>query len=382
MHPTEYRAIPEELKKTKKLSVLMPYLNEQDIIVKNTREVVSILKELGINYEIVLIDDGSTDNSFELLKKEFGKDKKIKLIRNHQNFGKGWVIKTGFEYSSGDYILFLDSDLELSPYHIPNFFRVMMEQGADAVIGSKLHDDSVLDYPKARRFFSNSYYLMVKILFGLPIMDSQTGIKLFTREALEVSLPRLLVKRWAFDIELLLILHKHKMKIAAAPIELKFSRGAFGKIRVNSIVHFFTDTMAIFFRDKILRFYERKLGENIRYHYTFILFQDRVSEFEERCLRKFLEINYEGYDVIVTGETDYGIKDPKLRFVKSSAESYAKRLSEVTAIVKLKSDYVVLSALNAYPDGRFFLSAGRVLSQPGVGAAGSVCSVTAHPATR
>ena len=370
MHPIEYRAVPEYITKSKKLSILMPFLNEEDVIVANTHSVMSMMRELKINYEIILIDDGSTDRSYELLHAEFDKEKRVKLVRNHQNFGKGWVIKTGYEYSTGDYILFLDSDLELSPYHIPNFLRVMDDENADAVIGSKLHQDSILDYPNARRLFSNIYYTMIKILFGLPIMDSQTGIKLFKREVLELSLPRLIVKRFAFDIELLVILHEYKKKIVSAPIELKFSRGAFGKIRLNNIVQIIVDTLSIFYRDKILRFYQRELGENIRYHYTFILFQDTGDEYEKICLERFLDISYDGYDVILTGQTDFGIKHPRLKFIKSADDSYAGRLIEVRDKAKLKTDYIVLSALNAYPDGRFFLSAGRILSLKDVGAAG------------
>jgi glycosyltransferase involved in cell wall biosynthesis len=370
MHPTELRAVPEHIVKSKKLSILMPFLNEEDIIVENTRTVMSMMRELKINYEIVLIDDGSTDGSFELLHRAFAKEKHVKLVRNHQNFGKGWVIKTGYEYSSGDYILFLDSDLELSPYHIPNFLRIMDEEKADAVIGSKLHKDSILDYPKARRVFSKTYYFMIRILFGLPIMDSQTGIKLFKREVLELSLPRLVIKQFAFDLELLVILHENKKKIVSAPIELKFSRGAFGKIRWKNIVQIMVDTLSIYFRDKILGFYKRELGENIRYHYTIILFQDTGDEYEKFSLERFLDISYEGYDVIVVGMTDFGIKHPRLKFIRSDSDSYTDRLTEVREKVKLKTDYIVLSALNAYPDARFFLSAGRILSLKGVGAAG------------
>lgn len=374
-HPTSYRRIPDEIRaekgaKTLKLSVLMPYLNEQDIIVENTREVEKAMKDLGIRYEIVLIDDGSTDESYSRLVKAFGGRKDIRLVRNLQNFGKGWALKTGFEFSTGDYVLFLDSDLELSPYHIPNFFRVMNETGADAVIGSKLHEDSLLEYPSLRRVYSTTFYTITRILFGLPVMDTQTGIKLFKREALEVSLPKLIVKKFAFDLELLLLLVKNKKKIEAAPIELKFSRGKFGRIRFKSVINMFIDTLSIFYRDKMLRFYERPLGRNVPYSYTFVLFSDRNDDYEKHSLECFLSIGNPDYRVVLVGKTDFGMKDKRLTFVLSDAESYAARLKQVYAGGKLGGDYVVLSTLNAYPDNRYLMPAGRVLSMEKVGATG------------
>ena len=239
MHPTEMFDVPQEIRKDKKLSILMPLFNEEKIIVNNVLESLRIMKELDFNFEVVLIDDGSDDNSYELLLQNFRNKPIIKIVRNYQNFGKGWALKTGFEYSNGDYILFLDSDLELSPYHIPNFYKIMLEENADVVIGSKLHKDSLLEYPFKRRVISFIYYSIIKILFGLPVMDSQTGIKLFKRNALEASLPKVLVKKFAFDIELLLVLFKNNYKIVSAPIELKYSRESFGNIKINTIKNTF-----------------------------------------------------------------------------------------------------------------------------------------------
>ncbi len=374
-HPTSYREIPPEIKaspgrKSKRLSILMPYLNEEDVIVANTHAVVKAMKEMGIDYEVVLIDDGSTDESYSRLLREFAERRDIVLVRNLQNFGKGWALKTGFEYATGDYVLFLDSDLELSPYHIPNFFRILNGMGADVVIGSKTHKDSLLDYPSIRRLYSKVFYTLTRILFGLPVMDTQTGIKLFTREALEKSLPKLVVKKFAFDLELLILLIKNGMKIEAAPIELKFSRGKFGRIRLKSVVNMFIDTLAIFYRDKFLKFYTRPLGPNKKYRYTFVLFPEKYDEYEKHSLECFLAISYPDYRVVLAGRQDFGIRHEKLDFVRTDGESYSARLREVLKAGKAEGDYVVLSTLDSYPDNRYLMPAGRVLSMESVGAAG------------
>ena len=377
MHPLEYRNIDDELRDRKKISILMPFLNEGGVIVGNTYRVIEVMKELGINFEIVLIDDGSTDDSYTLLKKEFSDHAQVKIVRNFQNFGKGWAIKTGYEFSTGDYILFLDSDLELSPYHLPNFLRIMKEENADAVIGSKLHKESTLDYPFMRRVLSIGYYSIIRVLFGLPIMDSQTGIKLFKREALEISLPRLLVKRFAFDIELLMLLAKYKKKISAAPIELNFSKGKFGKIRLKSIYAMFWDTLAIFYRDKFLRFYNIPLGINNRYKYTFVLFFEDGSdeEYQKENALRYLNVYYEGFRVIIVGKEKWSISDPKAEFFITDEEAYTKRMELLIASGVQFGDYVVLSSLMTYPDERFLLHLGRILSLENVGAIGGFTQI-------
>jgi len=363
--------VPVEVRKEKKLSVLLPFLNEEKHIVHNVYATINILNELDFSYEIILIDDGSTDNSYEILKKEFGQNNSVKIVKNYSNFGKGWALKTGFEFSTGDFILFLDSDLELSPYHIPGFFRIMLEENADAVIGSKLHKFSVLNYPFYRRLMSLSYYLIVKILFGLPVMDTQTGIKLFKREALEISLPKVLVKRFAFDIELLLILYKNKKKISSAPVKLDYSRKFGWNISPKVVIKTFIDTFAVFYRDKILRFYDRPLGENKKFFYSIILFAKNYDETEKTNFTKFLSLFYPHYEVILVGNRDFSIAGKNYKFF--SVEDEKRDVEKFVRVLNagiIKGEVVVISYLSCFPDEMFLYNSGRILSIPDVGAIG------------
>lgn len=371
MRPLEYRTVPGFLKSDRMLSVLMPFLNESAVIVENTRETIRILEEMGIRFEIILIDDGSTDGSYRLLENEFSRHSKVMIIRNQQNFGKGWALKTGYEFSHGDYILFMDSDLELSPWHIPNFFRILIENNADCVIGSKLHPDSQLSYPLKRRLFSMVYYTMVKILFGLSIKDTQTGIKLFSREALESSLPKVLVKHFAFDIELLLQLTKNSFRISEAPIELEFRREtSAGRIRLSSIFNMVRDTLAIFYRDRILGFYNRPLGPNIPFHYSLVLFSDEFNASERNNLLHYLNIQYRQYEVIVASGSPVDLQNDRLTVIETGPLSPMEKLEFIMKKHPPRGDFVLFASLNSSPDERFLLSMGRILSQPGIGAAG------------
>ncbi|MGL5253723.1 MAG: glycosyltransferase family 2 protein [Brevinema sp.] len=239
--------IPDVVK-NHKLSILIPVYNEEKLIAQNIRTISSLLHRWNWNFEIIASDDGSVDQTVEVLTKLALDIPELKVLSSSRNFGKGRALASAYEASSGQFILFLDSDLELPAEHIPYFFRKMLAENADIVIGSKKDKMSDLDYPLSRRLFSGVYFLCVKILFGLPVNDTQTGIKLFKRRVLEKALPYLLVKRFAFDIELLVLCHMQGASITSHPIVLHFVRDGIGRMTLNTILHMIKDTLAVFWR--------------------------------------------------------------------------------------------------------------------------------------
>ncbi|MDD5355813.1 MAG: glycosyltransferase family 2 protein, partial [Candidatus Omnitrophica bacterium] len=168
-----------------KISVIMPAFNEAGAIRKNVYETINTFKNFGKEFEVIIINDGSTDNTWQEIKELADKFPEVKVARNMQNYGKGRALKKGFRLVSGDYIVFLDSDIDLHPAQIETFFDIMKLDNVDVVIGSKRHPNSVLNYPPGRKFMSNVYYFLIKIMFGLPIRDTQTGLKLYKYEVLK-----------------------------------------------------------------------------------------------------------------------------------------------------------------------------------------------------
>jgi glycosyltransferase involved in cell wall biosynthesis len=175
------------------LSVIMPAFNEGAEIYDNLLETVSYLETLSPSFEIILVDDGSADNTLEEARRAAERDKRIKVARNYHNLGKGWALKTGFKRAQGEVAVFLDADLDIHPSQVGLLLERLRSHDADVVIGSKFHPHSRIDYPLARRFFSFCYYIFIKLLFGLPLKDTQTGIKLYRREVLERIFPQVLV---------------------------------------------------------------------------------------------------------------------------------------------------------------------------------------------
>jgi dolichol-phosphate mannosyltransferase len=236
------------LKNPVDFSILIPAYNEEANIIATLKETVKVLENFNPSYEIIVIDDGSRD---ETCKKVTGfissENNKVKIQSYFPNKGKGYALKYGTNFANGIYILFLDADLDLHPSHLVEMFKLMQENKADVVIGSKMHKDSMLNYPFLRKVLSSSYYLIIKILFRLKVKDTQTGIKLFRQDVLKDCILQVLVKRYAFDLELLVIINKKGYKIIEAPVNVKENR-EFRRIGIRDALKVFFDTLGVFGR--------------------------------------------------------------------------------------------------------------------------------------
>ena len=249
-----WRSAQASLGTTGCLSVIMPAYGLETVIERNIETVCDLLSG-QIPFEVLPVDDGSRDGTAEAIRRAATKaPEQVHPIFVKVNAGKGNALKCGFAASRGSHILLLDADLDLSPARLTTFFDIMAAKQAAIVIGSKRHPDSVIDYPWHRRLASGVYYALVRLLVGLPVSDTQTGMKLFTREALGWAFDRMLVKAFAFDLEVLSIAHAKGFTVAEAPIDMHFGQKV-GCLSWNNVKQVMNDTLAIFYRLRVLRYY-------------------------------------------------------------------------------------------------------------------------------
>lgn len=235
------------------VSVVMPAYNKREVILEATQRVDKSLADTS--HEIIIIDDGSSDGTFEEAQKTPVKN--VSVLRYENNGGKGNAIKYGSFFAKGDLIAFVDADLDLNPEKLREFICIMEEEHADIVIGSKRHPLSTVEYPWYRKALSDAYYyLFAKLLFGLDAKDTQVGMKLFRRRALIKVLRRILCKRYAFDMELLVNANHMNYKIVEAPVDLNYKFSGTG-INFRAIWNMFVDTAAIFYRMRVLQYYDK-----------------------------------------------------------------------------------------------------------------------------
>ncbi len=250
--------------KSRSISVIVPFYKEGEQIKKNIKILEDELKQHFLNYEVIAVSDGGKNETYQWILELKNIYPRLRVYEYGKNKGKGFALKYGFEKSKGDYIFFIDADMEIHPKEIKTFFDLMNKHDMDIIIGSKRHPQSEINYPFIRRFLSRIYQFIIKIFLDLNIKDTQVGLKLFKRQVLTDCLPRVLVKKYAFDLELLTVAnHLGYKKILEAPIKLDFKKNITSN-PIKDLIHTFrvgwpllVDTLAIIYRLKVLKYYDK-----------------------------------------------------------------------------------------------------------------------------
>jgi glycosyltransferase involved in cell wall biosynthesis len=255
IRPAEAAATPEPQLEPVQLSVVVPAYREGKQIFSNLTRLIGELDKLETDYEVIVVSDGNTDATVHEAKRV--PSAKIKVFHYPMNVGKGFALSLGVAQAAGDLVTFIDADMELDPANIGGFIEIMEKSNCDAVIGSKRHPMSKVSYPTFRRFQSWVYQMVVRVLFNLNVRDTQTGLKLFRRQVLKEALPLLAIKKFAFDLELLVVAAQLGYRnVCEAPIALDYRFES--TVNLGSAWNVLWDTAAIFYRLRILRYYEHR----------------------------------------------------------------------------------------------------------------------------
>lgn len=245
------------------LSVIVPAYKQEKTIKEDLENIDTTLRgglPRDYDYEIICVIDGKLDNSDREAKKV--KSSKVKIFTYPNNMGKGYAVRFGMSNARGDLISFLDAGMDISPKGIMMLMAHMDWYNADIIVGSKRHPVSQVNYPLLRHILSVGYHFGIKLLFSLDLRDTQSGIKIFKRNVVEKILPRLLVKTYAMDIEMLAVArHLGFKRIYEGPIGVHFDKTN-SNIKWTTAVKMAWDTIAVFYRLNILHYYDDKNKRN------------------------------------------------------------------------------------------------------------------------
>lgn len=239
-----------------KLSVIIPAYKEAGAIQQTIRDLRDEMDKLPYEKEIIVVVDGSPDDTYEKAKKvPCGY---LRVLKYEPNRGKGYAIYYGVKHSKGEIVTFFDAGGDFGPDHIDRFVKLMDAFEADIVIGSKLHPASRVNYPKSRRIFSWGWRTLIKLLFRLSVTDTQTGLKVLRKDVLEKIMPRAVVKQYAFDLELLVIAKKLGYKrVFEAPVNMDFNAATGGAANFKAIRRMLLDMFGIWYRLNIKHYYDK-----------------------------------------------------------------------------------------------------------------------------
>lgn len=239
------------------VSIIIPAYKQEKSIEMDLRRIKDVMDQLRYDYEIIVVIDGKIDKTFENARKV--SSPKIHITGYEHNHGKGYAIRYGMVRSKGEVVGFIDSGMDLNPNGLSMLLEHFEWYNADIIVGSKRHPASKVDYPLSRRILSFLSQLYIMLLFGLKVRDTQVGMKFFKRQVIEDVLPRLLVKKFAFDIEILAVAYYLGYKrIFEAPVELELNikNSVVSQDLFRILFKTLWDSLAVFYRLRILNYYD------------------------------------------------------------------------------------------------------------------------------
>jgi len=243
--------VVEEFADKPEVSFVLPAFNEGAVIERALERLDRSVNGGGLRYEVVVVDDGSEDDTRVRALRYACGNSHVRVVGYDRNVGKGFAVRAGFWMCRGDVVVFVDSDLDVDFGVVRRFVDALRD--ADIAISSKWHRDSVVDASFVRRLLSRGFNVLVRLLTGLRVCDTQCGVKAVRRRVFERVFRRLSVKRYAFDVELLVLARLYGLRVVELPVRVKLrSRFSF-----REVWRMFLDLLGIAYRLRVKRWYQR-----------------------------------------------------------------------------------------------------------------------------
>ncbi|MBQ9747340.1 MAG: glycosyltransferase [Clostridia bacterium] len=204
-----------------KVSLIIPMYNESLIVSDAVKTFSEYMVSSFEDFELIFVDDGSTDDCGAAVLAAHEKDARIRLVSYQPNRGKGYAVRAGVAAAEGDLIAFTDCDNAYGEQAVGRLFATLEESGADIVVGSRnLTKDGYAGYTFIRKLASKTYLKLIGVMAGFKLSDSQCGIKGFRRDAAKKIFRNCEVDRFAFDLEVLMIGKKLGCTVAEMPVRI------------------------------------------------------------------------------------------------------------------------------------------------------------------
>lgn len=238
--PSEQVYMPTE--KLPDLSVVIPTYRQSDVIGHQVGEVLRALDGLGCDYEVLVVVDGDEDGTSDVLAKI--EHERLRVAVQERNSGKGEAVRRGLLAAAGRARAFLDGGGDIPAQCLLDAYRLHVASAADIVVGSKLHAQSVVEYPPARRIYSWGYRQLTRMLFGLTVRDTQVGLKIYAAPVVEQVFPHVRTSGFAFDIEALALAIRLGFRaIVEAPVIVRDRYPS--TIRPTTVATMFIETLMV-----------------------------------------------------------------------------------------------------------------------------------------
>ncbi len=241
---------PQSSRLIRSISIVVPAYNEQARLPDTIRRIQEYLsRSEWIFYEILIVDDGSTDGTAAIAEEFERENPNVRLVRNPGNRGKGYSVRHGMLEARGEWRLFTDADLSAPIEELEKLWAAMTRDGSEVAIGSRALDRSLIGVhqPGLRESAGKFFNRVMRAVVGLPIADTQCGFKLFQGAASLQIFQRQTQERFGFDVEILFIAKKHGYRISEVPVRWNHVEGS--KVGMLTGLHAFSELAAVRWND-------------------------------------------------------------------------------------------------------------------------------------
>ena len=232
-------------------SLILPCYNEAEIFNVSVKKIIEALDGTDYTWEIIFIDDCSTDGTQNLIKKTIEKYKRrtLRAFFHSQNQGRGKTVQEGFFQAEGEIVGFIDIDLEVSEWYIPKFIKAI-DEGADVAVGWRIYDFNFQSLP--RWVASKGYSLLRKIVLNLSYKDTEAGYKFFSRKKTLPIFKKCVYPGWFWDTEIMALAHKYKLRVEEIPVAFVRRLNKTSTVRlIPDSISYFKDLISFKMRGKI-----------------------------------------------------------------------------------------------------------------------------------
>jgi dolichyl-phosphate beta-glucosyltransferase len=214
-------------------SIVIPAYNEGRRLAPTLEQVLAYVHQQGWDAEVIVVNDGSHDNTAEIVRSFAEKDPLLRLVENPGNRGKGYSVRHGMLEARGEVIVFSDADLSSPIEEMPKLLKAI-EAGADIAMGSRWLRAELQTQRQSlhRQLFGRIFNLLNRLILGLQFKDTQCGFKAFTRRTVQTVLPLQRIERWGFDPEILFLARKFGFHIEEVPVRW----GHAGGTRIHPVI--------------------------------------------------------------------------------------------------------------------------------------------------
>lgn len=198
------------------LSLVIACYNEEELLRKSVARITSVLNDSVFSYELIFVDDKSRDGTVEIIRAFVKKNPRFRAICHTFNEGRGKTVRDGIAVAKGRVVGFIDIDLEVSPVYIPSFVRMILDDEADVVTGLRVYREGIISLH--RSILSKGYSWLVRSVLGIPLLDTETGYKFFSRKKILPILKKTKNNGWFWDTEVMTYAHYTGLSVREVPV--------------------------------------------------------------------------------------------------------------------------------------------------------------------